>query len=781
MTRLHSNWSAWKVAMTAATLVTGVLGDSILRTSGVTDCGSDPGIRIEKLDISYDNDKQVVTFDVSGTSEKEQNVSAILEVNAYGRKVYENSINPCSSDTPIPQLCPLPNTHFAAQGSQDIKPEWANQVPAIAFQVPDISAQATLRLVTVDDPDKQVACFQTQVNNGKTASVPAVTYVSVGVVGAALLVSGASAASSTLSGTAGAGNAGGAPSPSFAQTLGWFQGMAMNGMLSVDYPPVYRSFVKNFGFSAGMIPWGSLQRSIDSMRNSTGGDLTNDSFDLLRNATLVFSDNSTSTPEDHSYKVKRAFNTFESLANLAIRGVETSMDNATEGDASTAAQGQTLSVSGISAFVQQYSVPKSNTFMMVLLIVAIIIAVIIVGILLVKAILEFWALFGNFPQSLAGFREHYWGSIARTITHLILVLYGIWVLYCVFQFTVGDSWLAQALAGVTLFLFTAILGWFTWKIFSTVKRLRSTEGNADALYNDKQYWVKYSLFYESYKKEYWWIFIPTIVYLFAKGCTLAVGDGHGFAQTIAQLVVESIMLALLIFTRPFERKSSNVIGISIQTVRVLSVACILIFVHELKIPQDSKTIAGVVLIAIQSALTGLLVILIIWNAINVLVKENPHRKRRKEMGKSFWNQPPYISHLLTQSTEKAKREMDTLTPLDARNSLLLDRKDNNNISMFSMPAPQEKAPQYSISADQYHDAEAGYRQPNYLSSSPPTNRNLTNMDHDSQNLMGNAAPPGWSQRDPSPVGRQDSGDMNYYQQQPQQPYGYGNGGGYRGF
>ncbi|RGP59245.1 hypothetical protein FLONG3_11240 [Fusarium longipes] len=756
MTRLHSNWSAWKVAMTAATLVTGVLSDSILRTSGVSDCGSEAGIGIEKLDISYDNDKQIVTFDVSGTSDKERNVSAILEVNAYGRKVYENSINPCSEDTLIPQLCPMPNTHFAASGTQEIKAEWANQVPAIAFQVPDISAQATLRLVAINDPNKQVACFQTQVTNGKTASVPAVTYLSVGVVGAALIVSGASAASSTLSGTAGAGHAGGAPSPSFAQTLGWFQGMAMNGMLSVDYPPVYRSFAKNFGFSAGIIPWESLQKSIDSFRNSTGGDLTSDSFDVLRNATLVFADNSTSSPEDRTYKVKRAFDTFESLANLAIRGIETSTDDS---DVATAAQGQTLSVSGISAFVQQYSVPKSNTFMTVLLIVAIIIAFIIVSILLVKAVLEFWALFGSFPQSLAGFREHYWGSIARTITHLILVLYGIWVLYCVFQFTVGDSWVAQLLAGVTLAIFTGILGWFTWKIFSTVKRLKSTEGNADALYNDKHYWVKYSLFYESYKKDYWWIFIPTIVYLFAKGCTLAVGDGNGMPQTIAQLVVESIMLGLLVFTRPFERKSSNVIGIAIQTVRVLSVALILVFVHELKIPQDSKTIAGVVLIAVQSAMTGLLVILIVWNAINVLVKENPHRKRRKEM-------------------EKAKRDMDTLTPLDARNSLLLDRKDNNNISMFAMPAPQEKGSSRSMSPDQYRDAEAGYRQPNYLSSSPPMNRNLTNMEPDSQHLMDNAAPPGWSQRDPSPVGlgRQDSGDTGYHQQ----PYGYGNGG-YRGF
>lgn len=630
MTLSHSQWSAWKVVATAAALVTGVLGDSILKTSGFSDCGTVPDITVERLNLSYDNDKQEVTFDVAGTSRTRRNVSAYLEVTAYGRQVYENSFNPCEQG--IKQLCPVPADRFAAKGTQKIPAEWANKVPAIAFQVPDISAQATLKLLSLDDDNEQVACIQSQVQNGKTASVNAVTYLSVGVIGAALVVSGATAASSALGGASAA--SGGIPSPSFAETLGWFQGMAMNGMLSVNYPPVYRSFAKNFGFSAGIIPWESIQISIDNFRGMTGGDLTMDSVDALKNATLVFPDNSTSTPDQHSFKVKRAFDAFESLARLATRELETSVGGSS-GSSESGESGatNTISVSGISAYVQQYSVPKSNTFMTVLLVVAIIIAAIIVGILLVKVILEVWALFASFPKSLAGFRQHYWGSIARTITHLILVLYGIWVLYCVFQFTQGDSWAAKSLAGVTLAIFTAILAFFTWKIYSTVRKLKNSEGSPDGLYQNKEIWIKYSLFYESYKKEYWWIFIPTIVYLFAKGCTLAVGDGNGLPQTIAQLVVESIMLILLVWARPFERKSGNIIGIAIQAVRVLSVACILIFVHELNIPQDSKTVAGVVLIAVQSALTGLLVILIIWNAINLLVKENPHRKRRKEMGK----------------------------------------------------------------------------------------------------------------------------------------------------
>jgi hypothetical protein len=141
--------------------------------------------------------------------------------------------------------------------------------------------------------------------------------------------------------------------------------------------------------------------------------------------------------------------------------------------------------------------------------------------------------------------------------------------------------------------------------------------------------------------------------MFAKGCVIAGADGHGLVQAGGQLIVEALFLALLLWYRPFSLKSGNWINIFIQVVRVLSVCCILVFVEELGINQTTKTITGVVLIVMQSVLTGLLAILIAINSIIICVKANPHRKRRKE-------------------AEKLQRDLDNLTPLDARNSLLMD-------------------------------------------------------------------------------------------------------------
>ena len=121
--------------------------------------------------------------------------------------------------------------------------------------------------------------------------------------------------------------------------------------------------------------------------------------------------------------------------------------------------------------------------------------------------------------------------------------------------------------------------------------------------------------------------------MFAKGCIIAAGNGHGLVQSAGQLIVEALMLALLLWNRPFIGRSSQWINISIQVVRVLSVACVLIFVEELGLSQTTKTVTGIVLIVVQSVLTGILAILIAANTITHCCRENPHAKRRKEPGK----------------------------------------------------------------------------------------------------------------------------------------------------
>jgi hypothetical protein len=508
----------------------------------------------------------------------------------------------------------VPKGTFNAEGEQTIPDKYISQVPAIAFSVPDIDSQARMEL-TAKDGGAQLACITSQVSNGQSLSTAGVQYIAAGIAGAALVLTG-------LSAFAGAGHAG-APtsSPTFFDIVGWFQAMTLNGMMSADVPNVYRSWSKNFGFSTGLIYWEGMQESIDSFRRKTGGNLTEDSVEFLKNATLVH--------VNQNVNIKKR--SLESVLLWSRDNLNTNL-NATGGGAGDSKIEH--SVKGIQGFVEEYKIPDSNTFMTVLLMFAIVLAAITVGILLFKVILETWALFGSFPKRLTGFRKRYWWTLAKTITNLILLVYGIWVLYCVYQFKNGDSWACKVLAGVTLGAFTGILAFFTWKIWSLANSFKKLEGNSQALYENKEVWRKYSIFYENYKKSYWWLFVPTIIYMFARGCVIAGADGHGLAQAAGQTVVEALLLVVLLWTRPYSLKSGNWINIIIQVVRVISVICILIFVEELGLSQTTKTVTGLVLVVVQASLTGVLAILIAVNAIIMCCKQNPHRKKRKDAGKS---------------------------------------------------------------------------------------------------------------------------------------------------
>ncbi|OQE20610.1 hypothetical protein PENSTE_c013G07199 [Penicillium steckii] len=642
------------------------LATDTLSTDGFNLCMTDSAIKVQKLDVSYTRSTNKVIFDVAGTNAKKQNVTATLSVTAYGNELYSKTFDPCGDEIHVDQLCPVPSGTFSASGSYNIPDDYASQIPSIAFNIPDLDGQA--KMVLKGDGGKDVACVQSDLSNGKSTSVKGVSWASAGIAAGALALSGMSALGA-------AGHPGAtSSSPGFGDVMGWFHSMATNGMLSVSYPKVYSSFSKNFAWSTGLIPWDNMQNSIDDFRKATGGNLTQNSYSYLYDVS-----SSTSRSSSNSTTTKRGLDMVLRVGgDMLARSIDTSSSDSTNSSSSSSG-GDSLSdvdltsASGLKKLGQDLMVPSANIFMTVLLIFAIVIAVVVVGILLVKVILEVWALYGSFPKKLATFRKDYWGLMARTITNMILVLYSIWVLYCVYQLKEGDSWAAKLLAAITLAVFTAVLCFFAWRIIYMARKYKRMEGDTASLYDNKDTWRKYSLFYDNYKKDFWWLFVPIIVYSLAKGCIIAGAQGHGMFQSAGQLVVEALLLILLLWNRPYATKSSMGINMTIQIVRVLSVACVLVFVEELGLSQTTKTVTGIVLIVVQSTLTGVLAILIAVNAIIMCIRENPHARKRKE-------------------AEKANRDLDDLTPLDARDSLLIEhppKRDYNEVSKFNFTGPYE--------------------------------------------------------------------------------------------
>lgn len=100
----------------SAAVLPSVYAESILKTNGFSDCGGDGSIKVNKVDISFDKGSNKIDFDLQGDSEKEQEVTATLVVEAYGIQVFQQEFDPCDDSTKVEQLCPCKYLGYACHG-----------------------------------------------------------------------------------------------------------------------------------------------------------------------------------------------------------------------------------------------------------------------------------------------------------------------------------------------------------------------------------------------------------------------------------------------------------------------------------------------------------------------------------------------------------------------------------------------------------------------------------------------------------------------------------------
>ena len=99
-------WKASLAAFLVAALSSTVSAD-VLKVNGFTNCNNGTSsVTVNKVDIQFDRSTNVVTFDVSGSSSKVQDVTGTLIVMMGTQQLYTKSFDPCDSSTLVPQLCP---------------------------------------------------------------------------------------------------------------------------------------------------------------------------------------------------------------------------------------------------------------------------------------------------------------------------------------------------------------------------------------------------------------------------------------------------------------------------------------------------------------------------------------------------------------------------------------------------------------------------------------------------------------------------------------------------
>lgn len=155
-----------------------------------------------------------------------------------------------------------------------------DSLPSIAYTVPDLQAYARVQFTDVNT-NTVVACIQATLSNGWSTRVPAVLWATAGVAVLAVLVSWFHTAwnisrsdprlkdrDELVTGSSSPGQW------RVVDVIFMFQSIAATGLISLEFPSVYRAFVLNFQWAMGVFHTDKIQTAIDRARRMTGGKLT---------------------------------------------------------------------------------------------------------------------------------------------------------------------------------------------------------------------------------------------------------------------------------------------------------------------------------------------------------------------------------------------------------------------------------------------------------------------------------------------------------------------------
>lgn len=85
---------------------------NVISTQGFQSCMPNSTIKVERMNVQFDRSTNRVTFDVAGESGEAQNVTASLEISAYGKQIYQKDFDPCATEVHVPELCPGTTTRL---------------------------------------------------------------------------------------------------------------------------------------------------------------------------------------------------------------------------------------------------------------------------------------------------------------------------------------------------------------------------------------------------------------------------------------------------------------------------------------------------------------------------------------------------------------------------------------------------------------------------------------------------------------------------------------------
>ncbi|TQS37302.1 hypothetical protein Golomagni_02228 [Golovinomyces magnicellulatus] len=580
-------------------LITSVFAERLIESKSLNACQDNSSFTASLFNVIFTPNNKTITFDIVGVSSIQGNVSFAIEVKAYGYTVVKRVLDPCEMG--LPGMCPMSTGQIDILSNIQLEDSTINQIPGIAYGVPDLDANVKVVINATANPDVSLACVEANLSNGKTVDQKGVGWVTAVIAGLALV---ASAATSGL----GHSNTAAHVAANALSLFGYFQAQAILGLTAVSLPPIVQSWTQNFQWTMGIIRIGFMQSVATWYQKSTGGTPAS----LLNSLTTT------------SVQVQK-----RSLSAITKRSVDNTMKlyaraHQLSKRADSSVSGSYV-VRGIKRVAFRAGIESTNLFLTGLSFFCIFIVLTIGCVLLFKYYCELaikmkWMKSDKFQD----FRNGWFVVLKGIMFRIVLIGYPQITILCLWEFTQVDSPAEVILAIFFFFGMTGTLAWAATKVVRIAKRSVEMHKNpAYILYSDPAALNKWGFLYVQFRATAYYFIMPTLGYIVIKSIFIAFGQHSGTIQAVALLLIEAVTLIAASVIRPWMDKSTNSFNVAISAVNFSNAIFLIVFTDIFSQPGIVTGVMGVIFFIYNAVFSLVLLILVLIATVYAFIRQNP--------------------------------------------------------------------------------------------------------------------------------------------------------------
>lgn len=535
---------------------------------------------------------KTASINVVGVSGLTGNFKLHVEVSAYGLVIVKETIDPCEIED-LEGICKMQPGPIPLRSNIQIDDKTLKMIPGIAYEMPDLDATVKVTIISNSDPDDILACVEARLSNGKTTDQNGVSWATAAIAGLALVVS-AVAAGLGHSNTA-------AHIAAYALALfGYFQAIAICGLVAVPLPPIVQSWTQNFQWTMGIIEVEFMQVIATWYQKSTGGTP----------ATILNTLTTTSVQIQ-----KRGLDTFKEMAGGIAKRSNNPID----------AETGNYIVTGIDRVAFRSNMEATNVFITGLIFFCVFVILVIFGVAAFKGLCEVLVKSRKMKSDkFQDFRNGWLVVLKGIMFRMVLIGFPQMTILCLWEFTRVDSPAEVVLAVFYFFGMTATLAWAAVKVVMIARRSKQMHKNpAYILYSDPTALNKWGFLYVQFRATAYYYIIPVLAYTVLKAMFIGLSQKNGVAQVIGLLIIEAAFLVGASVMRPWMDKSTNTVNIAICAINFVNAVFLLIFSDVFDGPPMLISVVGVVFFIANAVFALVLLILVTVSSVMATFNKNP--------------------------------------------------------------------------------------------------------------------------------------------------------------